>query len=331
MKKTILVSIVSLALLIALFGCTTQTNANLEDTSVRLPIPFYNAFFAGFTSAQDYNFYADEGLEVVYNLGSPELNPVKMVSAGKDDFGILGGPDTLVVARSKGEPLVAIAVIHHDVTFPVLATLKESNITKPSDLEGKKIGLFYGHISTETFRYFLGKEGINYEEVNIGGDVLTPLVSGNVDAAWNFSTGIVDFNDKGIEVNFIRPDEYGVLADGYVIFTREELIENNPDKVERFLRATIKGIEFSINSEDEAINSVLKRNGVLKFHIEKERLAIINSTIDTEKSEELGIGYIEPAIFERAYERMQTQGLLENEFDVSEAYTTQFLDSLNFN
>ena len=55
----------------------------------------------------------------------------KMVASGADEFGLLGGPDTLLVARSKGHPLVAIAVLHRDSNFPVIKLLKTDNVLSP--------------------------------------------------------------------------------------------------------------------------------------------------------------------------------------------------------
>ena len=105
------------AILLVIVGCNNQSPTGRaildvkEDVSVRLPIPVVEAGQTTFYVADDKGYYADEGLDVQFNMGSPETNPVKMVASGADDFGILGGPDTLLVARSKGQPLVAIAEI----------------------------------------------------------------------------------------------------------------------------------------------------------------------------------------------------------------------------
>src|SRR5882724_5658001 len=92
----------------------------LTHVSIRLPIPIIEAGSTPFFVAQDKGFYKDEGLDVSIEMGSPELNPVKTVSVGTDDFGVLGGPDTLLVARSKGQELKAISILHRNSNFPVL-------------------------------------------------------------------------------------------------------------------------------------------------------------------------------------------------------------------
>src|SRR5689334_17501957 len=78
--------------------------------NVRFPIPIIEAGQASFYIAQDKGYYKDEKLDVHFQMGSRELNPVKTVATGQDVFGVLGGPDTLIVARSSGQPLKAVAV-----------------------------------------------------------------------------------------------------------------------------------------------------------------------------------------------------------------------------
>src|SRR5438046_1436831 len=119
-------------------------------------------------------------------MGSKELNPVKTVATNQDTFGVLGGPDTLLVARSKGQPLQAIAVLHRNSNFPCLLALKSSGITKVEQLTGKKVGFFYGHISTDVLRSFLRKTGVKVEEVDVGFDY-TQLINGGVAAQWAFT------------------------------------------------------------------------------------------------------------------------------------------------
>jgi len=316
--------------MVLLSGCVLEQPQGQDNTaSVRLPIPVWNAWFAGFASAEDAGFYAEEGLDVAYNMGTPELNPVKMVVSGSDEFGVLGGPDTLLVARGKGAPIVAIAVLHHDKTFPCIASLRNSGITTAQDLEGKKIGFFYGHISTDIIRALLHQEGIDYKEVDVGGYNYTPLVSGQVDAEWCFITdALVNLKHEGIELNVISPQDYGIVVDGYTIFATEETIREKPEMVERFLRATLKGVEYALEHEEESIGFLKAREPNLKPGLERERFDIIHPAIDTPESAELGIGYMDREMFEKAYNRMDREGLIRDGFDVSEAYTTEFLDRI---
>ena len=55
-----------------------------DRVSVRFPIPIIESGQTTFYAAQDKGYYADENLEVKFEMGSKELNPVKMVASGQD-------------------------------------------------------------------------------------------------------------------------------------------------------------------------------------------------------------------------------------------------------
>lgn len=333
-RNHIAIGIVALVLgILVVAGIAINGNITgrvVQDTnqkiSVRLPIPIIESAFTPFYAAIDKGYYAEEGLEVEFNLGSPENNPVKMVASEADDFGILGGPDTLLVARSKGQPLTAIGVIHRNSNFPVVLTLKDSGITSLEQLDGKKVGFFYGHISTDVLRNLFRKQNINIEEVDVGFNY-NPLIAGQLDAEWAFrTTAGINLPEKGIEVNIISPSDYGINTHGYTIFTTEEMINEHPEIAERFLRATAKGIAYTVKNPDEALESTLKRDPTLDREVERKRLEEYNKV--TSISTEYPPGYMDEEMFQETYDRLQEEGVIESEFDVKEAFTTKFLDEI---
>src|ERR1044071_5538085 len=200
-----------------------------SQISVRFPIPIVEAGQTPFYVAQDKGYYAAEGLNVKFEMGSRELNPIKTVATGQDVFGVVGGPDTEIVARSTGQPLKAVAILHRNSNFPALLTLKSSGITRLEQLQGKKIGFFYGHISTDVLRNLLRKENIQYTEVDVGFDY-NQLIARQIDAEWAFTvTAGLDLPARGVEVNVISPADYGILTHGYTILTTEGTINRHPE------------------------------------------------------------------------------------------------------
>src|SRR5437016_2056194 len=77
-----------------------------NEVSVRLPIPAADTGFAPFYLAVDNGFFEKQGVKVTIQPGSPELNPVKMVSQKADQFGLLAGPELLLSARNKNAPII---------------------------------------------------------------------------------------------------------------------------------------------------------------------------------------------------------------------------------
>jgi NitT/TauT family transport system substrate-binding protein len=333
-KKMIIVSLFVILIGIVIFGCTTKESItgraisnNLEKVSVRLPIPVQDATMTPYFTTLDKGFYQEEGLDVTLNLASSETNPVKMVSVGADQIGVLGGPDTLLIARSKGLPLVAVAVLHRNSDFPVLMTLKNSGLTKVEELDGKKVGFFYGHISTDIIKYLLSKNNIKYEEVNVGMD-FNQLITGKIDAQWAFKThGPVNLKAKGIDLNIISPRDYGINTHGLTFFTTEEMIEENPELIEAWLRATFRGLRYMKENPDDALQSVLSRDPQLTLELERKKLDEYMALLSD--SEEYPLGYMDHQMFKETYDRLNEEGLLKEEFDVNDAFTTEFLQNIH--
>src|SRR3989338_6595125 len=265
-----------------------------------------------FYVADDKGYYADEDLDVQFNLGSPETNPVKMVASEADQFRVLGGPDTLLVARSKGQPLVAIAIIHRNSDFPVILTLNESGLTKLEDLQNKKIGFFYGHISTDVLHSLLKKYNITREEADVGFDY-SQLIAKKIDAQLAFRvTAGLNLPEKGIQVNVISPKDYGITTHGYTVFTTEKMINEHPETVERFLRATSRGIKATLENPAEAADILAKKDDKIDRNLEYKRLLMYNEV--TSNSKEYPIGYMDYKMIKETYDRLKDEKVLANEF-----------------
>lgn len=309
-----------------LMANSCRRNGSQSRVSLRFPIPIIEAGQTPFYVAQDKGYYAAEGLEVTFQMGSPELNPVKMVASGQDTFGVLGGPDTLLVARSKGQPLTAISIIHRNSNFPCLITLKKSGITNLQQLQGKKIGFFYGHISTDVLHNLLHKNNIKYTEVDVGFDY-NQLIAGQIDAEWAFTvTAGLDLPAKGVEINIISPANYGIITQGYTIFATDSTISSQPDVILRFLRATLKGIKDTVANPEEANKALLKRDPKLDPALSLKRLQAYNTV--TSISDSYPPGYMDRAMFQSTYDRLAEEKVIGNAFSLDQAFTTRFLDQI---
>lgn len=298
-----------------------------DKVSIRFPIPIIEAGQTPFYVAEDKEYYADENLAVKFEMGSRELNPVKTVAIGQDTFGVLGGPDTLLVARSKGQPLKAIAILHRNSNFTCLVTLKSSGITEVEQLQGKRIGFFYGHISTDVLRNLLRLNQIQDTEVDVGFDY-NQLIAGKIDAQWAFTvTAGLDLPAKGIAINIISPADYGIITQGYTIFATEKTIKEKPDVVLRFLRATLRGVKYTVEHPEEANATLLNRDSNLDPALSLKRLQAYNAV--TSDSKEYPPGYMDKDMFKSTFDRLVEEHVIEKPFDVGEAYTTQFLKKAN--
>jgi NitT/TauT family transport system substrate-binding protein len=232
----------------------------LAPLSVRLTW-LHQAQFAGFYLASDQGFYKALGLSVDLKPGGIEYPSIKMVSAGSDEIGVAGA-DQVVLARSKGVPVVALAAMYQKSPV-VLFSLKQSGITSPKDLIGKRVGIKYGDTTELTVRALLRKEGISdrdIKEVSVSYDP-SPLIQGRVDVLSGFAINEpISLNEKGYDINQILVADYGVHLYADVIFTTEEVLAKKRGTITKFLAATIKGYQYAIDHPDEAASATVKRN-----------------------------------------------------------------------
>src|SRR6202048_1752541 len=134
-----------------------------EAVTVRLKW-FHQAQFAGFYVAKEHDFYKSAGLNVDIQPGGPDFPAIQMVTGGNEQFGVTGA-DQGLIPRSKGFPVVALAVIFRRNPF-VLFSLAKSGIKTPADYVGKNIGVKIGGNEELIYRAVLAKAAVDKSKLN---------------------------------------------------------------------------------------------------------------------------------------------------------------------
>lgn len=297
----------------------------MEDVTLALKW-IHQAQFAGHYVAKEKGFYANEGLNVNITPFEFKDSSIDSVDKGNATFGVTGA-DQLVLARSKGIPVVAIGVIYK--TNPVAAySLKSSGITKPQDFVGKTVGLekgtdfgyLYGAMMTR-----LGIDRKKIKEVEIGYDA-TELLAGKTDVSTGYIINEPQLAiEAGKEINTILLADYGVNIYADVLFAAERTIENKPELVTRFLRATLNGWQYSIEHESEAVDATMKyattSNAIHQAHMLSASIPLINSGFTQ-------LGVMEGSVWESVKDTLVSQKLLDKSIDVTHAYSLKFLKEI---
>ena len=145
-------------------------------------------------------------------------------------------------------PLKTIGVIFKTIPLGYVS-LKDSNITEPIDFVGKNIGLTPdAHAMHSAIVKKLGLDLGAMTVINATYDY-TPLITGEYDV---FTVYVTDetyhiVEEEGYELNVILPSDYGVSFYADSIFTSDEIIENDPELVEKFLRATLSIFSYQMS------------------------------------------------------------------------------------
>ena len=315
-------------LIAALFvGCRPQGVEKLPDNvSVQLKW-IHQAQFAGFYVADRKRFYADQNIDVTFNAGGPGLPPATIIADlvdGRADLAIISG-DQFLAARSRGEPIVAIAVVFQKNPY-VYVTRKTSEILRPRDLVGKKVMVpSDAQIQHQAFLRKLGIDADAIEQIPYQRDV-TPLCTGRIDAHLVYRTGLgLAFNEKEYELNWMWLYDYGIRFYADTIVTNENLIRKNPDLVLRFLKASLKGWRYAIQNMAEAVDLTLQYDPDLTRDLQARMLEAQTPLIHTGS---VSIGWMEKSMWEGMYQTLLEADVVVQPFNPNEAYTMQFLNKI---
>lgn len=318
----------AMSFLVALTACEASTEEHPELEEVHIQVMWVpNAQFAGYYVAMDKGYYRDEGLKIVFNEYDEQVAVKDAVVEGRAEFGI-DGADQVIVARSEGKHLTALAV-HYRLNPSAYASLKDKGIKSPQDLRGKRIGILPDNTGT-IFKAMIGKHGLSESDV-----VLVEysfdfgmLYRGEADVIpiYLFDEPYV-MAKEGYELNIILPEDYGIHAYGDTLFTTEQLVQEQPDLVLRFVRATLKGWRYAIENPEATVDIVLKYDDP-GYHDREYELHILDNQAPLIHTGENEIGWMKQSVWQDMHNMLLDQGLIERPIDINKAYTMEYLNKI---
>jgi NitT/TauT family transport system substrate-binding protein len=277
---------------------------------------------------EDKGFYRAHGIALEYVPGAGSADAVRNILGGQADVAFTD-PGTFFAALDKGEKLRAIYDIYPQNVFNVVA-LKASGITKPSDLKGKKIGVYSLASGTrQALQVLLHTAGLAESDVTVvvtGLLNFAPLMQGQVDATAATDTGLLIGRRRGLpEVNVIEVGKYlPVSSDLFVV--REETYVQKRDTLQRFLRAYRDAATWMMQRPEEAAQLAVKRaidgtDPALNLEIIRLRNAASVSDL-TRRS---GLGSMDIASLQAAADTYRKLGLIAKPLDVSKSVSQDLL------
>lgn len=322
-------------------GAPAFAQTPAAPTSQLTPLKFTFLFvptgsFANFVASQDHGFFREEGLDVSFIVPGSPADAIKLVAAGEAHMG-LGHSTDVILARSRGVPVVSVGTTHQFGTAGVMAPT-EKNIRTPKDLEGKTVGITGIPANRIMFEQMLRMNGVDTAKVRvivIGFGAIQALLEGRIDAegdaitfsepiAYNLAKG-KDPNDRSTHT-YMAFYKYGLPR--YYTFgvvTSETFLAKNPDLVRRFLRGWKKGLEWSIANPEAATDIFVKRYP----NVERRRgLGAWRAVTEIAVSDETrthGLGWQDAKVWEKQAQFMFENRLITEPVDVRKAFFNDFL------
>ncbi|PKO38005.1 MAG: hypothetical protein CVU33_10435 [Betaproteobacteria bacterium HGW-Betaproteobacteria-6] len=306
-----------------LVGLPCSVPAAMPEKVV-LQLKWFHQFqFAGYYAAKSQGYYAAEGLDVDIRPLDPKTNVVEQVTSGAAQYGI--GDSGIIAAYAQGARIVALAAIYqHDPL--VFISRREAGIISPYEMKGKRL-MFDSKGSDEgPLRAMLVEAGVmpgtyTYVQHTYNKE---DLVDRKVDVMSAYLTDqLYYFRQRGIPIDVINPQSYGIDVYGDMLFTSEKELEAHPDRAERFRRASLKGWAYALTHSEELIQLIKNEYGSaltlghLQFEAEESRKLILPESIplgliDAGRLRRLASVYSEHRLAPRLSERQLQNFVLGN-------------------
>ncbi|MGV9641083.1 ABC transporter substrate-binding protein [Streptomyces sp. NPDC003514] len=272
MKQTLRVGAgaVTLSALLALTACggdsdsdsgSTDASGNKAATvqlAVASAVTGPKEEVATYAVAKEEGFLKEENLTVKTINADGSVAAVQAVASGSADI-TPSDAGAILAAREKGVPVVAVGGLVQNWPWRI-ATTTDSKVKSADDLKGKKIGVIsLASGSAPYARAFVEDAGLDPEKdvdlvpVGVGTQALTALESGKVDALALYTQAYTTIELTGKKFAYLENGERfeGIRSLTYAV--REDTLKKKGDAIERFLRASYKGMLFSAVNPEAAM------------------------------------------------------------------------------
>ena len=219
--------------------------------------------FAGYYAANWMGYYADEGLEVEIRPGRLEngttVNAVEEVLNGNADFGI-GALDILLIDDIENKISIVASIFQRSATTFYMN--RDTPYNSIYDMINLNVGRREKDLLDIEFQTMLIQEGIDPDILSLidENEIFKPedITNNKFQVIPGISGGIIEFYAAKDGFNFkaIKPIDYGIDFYGDSIFTTKELAYGNPELVERFRRASIRGWEYALENPEGIIKRI---------------------------------------------------------------------------
>lgn len=291
--------------------------------------PFYLALEKG--------YWLEEGLAVTIGYGFGSSDTVVQVGQGQGQFGFAGVPDTMK-AIEEGVPIRQIAsvltrdpetvIMGPDVPYDSPSDLPDlRGITDPDD-----------NPANTYFAAFMAEQGLDIDEMQwdflSGSRFGAPdqILAGRADVSLGWITNLPDWwtREPPVEPQYLwLGPELDVYGNGLI--TQTEILEEEPELVEKFLTGAMRGWQYVLEGGEAAQKEAI--DALHKYHPDvgaQENAEEVNLTslkimlglvLSGDDVRENGLGYLIPEKMERTVQTIKDH-LIESTLSVDEVYAT---------
>ncbi len=307
---------------------TTETASGSSLTPITFGTNWYaQAEHGGFYQAVATGIYEEYGLDVSIQMGGPQVNGTQLLMGGAIDF-FMGYTAGALNALVEDIPKITVAAMFQKDP-QILMAHPDTGANSLEDLQGRRI--FISAAANFTYwPFLLAQYGFTEDQKGTYNFDPRPFLDDPNSAQQGYLTSepLSIAQEGGFDPVVFLLADYGYSAYATTIETKRELVENDPDLVQRFVDASIKGW-YSYFNDPAPGNELIKQDNPemtdeqLAYSVEKlQEYGIVMSG----DAEELGIGAMTDERWEQFFSIMVEAGIFEADLDYTQAYTLEFVN-----
>ena len=289
--------------------------------NIRVAYPSMNTSVFCLIIAQKEGYLKEEGLDAQLLSIRGEI-AIRTTLAGEVDFSTNAG--SALAAAVRGVPVKIVTVFQDKPGWDLIA---QPDIKSIAQLRGKNIAIMSPEGSLAVVaREILRKNGIDPAKdanlVTMGGDeVRLPALQTKAIHASLFNTATSIKAQKEGFTKLAVASDYANLIEGG-LSTSNEKIKQAPEKISRFLRAALKGLNFFVT----------KREPALKYMMDALRMPdreLANTIYGIQTKLVLRQGFSDDQVLQSMIDEMKKTTKVQRDIKVSDIFDLSFVKKAN--
>jgi len=274
--------------------------------------------------------YEKYGLKVTIVPGGPRASNRMLMSVGKLDFYMGGSLIQAFSAVEKDIPTVVVAA-HFQKEPQILMSHPGQGLDRFEDLKASNDILLSKDGTATFFQWMKAEFGFKDEQVKPYGFSPAPFIADKkaVQQGYVTSDPLAIERAAGFRPNVFLLADHGFSTYSTTIETRREVVEKDPDLVQRFVDASTIGWYNYLYGDNRAANALIKRDNpemtdeILAYAVTEMKE---HGIVDSGDARQLGIGAMSDARMKDFFDKMVKAGLFKPDLDYTKAYTLRFVN-----
>jgi len=289
------------------------------------------AAHGGFYQALADGSYAKHGLDVQIRPGGPQVNNRPLLPAGRIDFLMTGNLLHHFDNAKQGVPTIAVASMFQKDPQALFAHPGQG-YEKFADLARAPIAWIAKDAQFSLWAWLKAEHGFRDEQLRPYAYNLGPFLANrqSIQQGYAVEEPIAIARQGGFDPKVFLLADHGYSTYSTLIEARLDTVEKQPDRVQRFVDASIVGWATYLNgdrSQGDAL--ILKDNPDMTADTLAKSVALIQrlGIVDSGDAKTLGIGAMQPERVADFLAKMTRVGLYKpGEVDLKKVVTTRFVN-----